>query len=50
MQSSWRSPEDLGFRVSPRRVQDFRLECGTVRSRQIDGEYRKDQQECPSLT
>jgi len=39
-----------GFRVSPRRVQDFRLECGSLRSRQIDGESLKDQQECPSLT
>jgi hypothetical protein len=50
MQNSWRRAEDLGFRVSPRRVQDFRLECGSVRSRQIDGESRKDQQECPSVT
>jgi len=50
MQNSWHSAEDLGFRVSLRRVQDFRLQCGSVTSRQIDGESRKDPQECPSLT
>ena len=50
MQNSSCSAEVLGFRVSPRRVQDFRFDCGSVRSRRIDGESRKDQQECPFLT
>jgi hypothetical protein len=50
MQNSWCSAEDLWFRVSSRRVQNFRLEYGSVRSRQIEGESRKHQQKCPSLT
>ena len=50
MQNWWRSAEVLGFRGSPRRVQDFGFECASVRSPEIDGESRKDQHECSSLT
>jgi len=38
MKNSWRSVEVLEFRVSWWRVQDFGLEYGSVRYRQIDGE------------